>query len=89
MMGQLQRIFRDQELDEAQREEQVKQAARIRRDEIRQLLEKRLTAIRNRARRLQSGGDRLTPPQQEHLDRLKRAAEAIRAYGRYVLGVGM
>jgi hypothetical protein len=86
-MGQVQRVFRDADLDEGQREEQVKEAGRIRREDARQLLQRRLAGLRGQLQRLQSGGDRLTPPQEAHLARLRRAAEAIRLYGRYMLGI--
>ncbi|MHC4789597.1 MAG: hypothetical protein ACYS8K_10415 [Planctomycetota bacterium] len=87
VMGQVQRLYRDRELDDEAREQQVKEAGRMRREDIRELLQKRMAGIQSQARHLQRAYSRLNPSQQEHMDRLKRAFEALKFYGQHVLGI--
>ncbi len=85
-MGTVQRIYRSRELSTAERRDQIKAAGQQRRADVRELVEKRLTALRQQAASMQTKQERLNRSELDHLARLKRGAEAIELYARYVLG---
>lgn len=87
LMGQIQPLYRQQDLSAKDREQQVKQAALLRRKEIRNLVANRLRALSEQARSLQANTERLSRAELDHLERLKLAQEAIGFYSRYVLGL--
>lgn len=86
-MGEVQRLYRDPQLKAGQRAEQMKAAGEHRNQRLRELLEVRLETIQEKIRPLDEGHERLTQVQLNTRDRLKRAYEALRFYGRYILGV--
>jgi len=87
VMGQIQRIYRSGDVAKEQRHEQIKDAARQRRRELQELVNNRLTALRQQVESLESQQQRLSRSELDHLARLKRAAEAIMLYSHYVLGI--
>ena len=86
-MGQVQRLYRDQQMDDAEREEQVKEGAAHRREEIGKLVRGRLAALRQQVEAMRAQGNRLNRSQLLHLQRLRRSLGALRVYTRHVLGV--
>jgi DNA-directed RNA polymerase subunit RPC12/RpoP len=86
-MGTVQRIYRDQELSPDQREEQVKDAADQRREQVADLLRKRLAGLRAQLTQMDGTHENPTEPQQSFRARTVRAIEALRLYGRHVLGI--
>jgi DNA-directed RNA polymerase subunit RPC12/RpoP len=87
LIGEFQRIYRNKELQPREREEQVRDAAEGRAADQSELLANRLAALRRQMRSLETGHERLNRSELQHLERLKRAQEAIRLYGRHVLGL--
>lgn len=86
-MGQVQRIYRNRELNAAQREVQVQQVADRRRQDIRELLANRLAGMRMDVRSLDAQRQRLMRSDLDRLDRMKLACEALEFYARHVLGI--
>jgi hypothetical protein len=86
-MGQIQRAFREEGLSAEEREAHVREAASGRMRDLQELVERRLQAIRQQLGPYAARQDNLAPPEREHKERLERAQEVIRLYGRHVLGV--
>lgn len=87
VMGQIQRLYRGQDLSAPERHQQIRDAADHRRDETRRLLESRLATLRQQVQSMEAKQQRLNRSELQHLARLRRAFEAIQLYGRYVLGI--
>jgi len=87
VMGQIQRVYRSGDLSKEERHEQIKDAALQRRQEVQELVNNRLTALRQQINALEGQQQRLGRGELDHLARLKRAAEAITFYSHYVLGL--
>jgi len=87
VMGQFQRIFRNRDADSATRQEQAEEAAAGRVADQRELLANRLAAVRRQIRSLERRHENLSHSELDQLERLRLAYEAIRLYGRHVLGV--
>ncbi len=85
-MGTVQRIYRSRELSTAERRDQIRAAGKQRHEDVRQLVQKRLAALRQQAASMQAKQERLNRSELDHLARLKRGAEAIELYARYMLG---
>jgi hypothetical protein len=86
-VGHVQHIFRDQQLGDEEREQQVKDAADERSENIQKLLRDRVTSLRQEIDSLRGEGQRMNRSQVLHLQRLRRGSEALQLYARYVLGI--
>jgi DNA-directed RNA polymerase subunit RPC12/RpoP len=87
VMGQIQRLYRNPDLDESQRAELVKQTAERRAKDIRNLLGNRLVSLRMELRSMEAQRERLMRSDLDRLERLRRACEAMELYARHILGV--
>ncbi len=86
-MGDVQRIFRNPELDARQREAQVQSSAESRRREIQRLVRDSLAGMRLKISQMEGVRSKLMRSQIVELERLTRAVEALELYTRHVLGV--
>ncbi len=86
-IGELQRLYRNTEMDPEERLQRTKEIARARLREVKDKVEERIQALRIEADRLDGRSERLTPPQRMRLRKVNASIEAMRRYGRYFLGV--
>ncbi len=87
IMGDVQRIFRNPDLSERQRESQVQQAAESRRRDIQRLVRDSLAGMRLKISQLEGVRSKLMRSQVVELERLNLAVEAVELYTRHILGV--
>jgi hypothetical protein len=87
LVGQMQRLYRNSELEFEDRKNEVKRAAEIRRDEIRELFDSRFASLKQRISSMQAMHQRLGRSELDELERMKRAYEALQLYGGYVYGI--
>jgi len=87
VLGQIQRLYRNADLDESRRAELVKQTAERRTEDIRKLLGSRLASLRMEVRSMEAQRERLMRSDLDKLAQMKRACEAMELYARHVLGV--
>lgn len=85
--GEVQRLYRDSDLKPGKRAQEMENAGKYRRDRLREILEIRLETIQDKLRPLDEGHERLTQTQLNERDRLRQAYEAVRFFGRYILGI--
>jgi hypothetical protein len=86
-LGEIQRLYRNRELNASQRAEEVESAAAYRKDQLRELLKNRMRAVKDKISPMEARHENLSKAELTHLKKLRRALEAIRFYGRYVLEV--
>lgn len=82
-MGQVQRMYRDPELEAEDRKAEVKKAAETRRREVAALFQGRMETMDRRIRSLDGMKHRLGRDEMDDLERLKRAFEAVRLVAGY------
>ncbi len=87
VMGQIQRLYRNPELDESQRASLMQQTAERRTEDIRKLLQNRLVPLRTEVRSKEAQRERLMRSELDRLEQMKRACEALELYARHILGV--
>ncbi len=85
-MGEVQRAYRDKGLDARERGRLVEEAGQHRMEELENLVKVRLATVRRKMQPLSTKDRNLNPSERKQLRKLRRAEEAIRLYGRHVLG---
>lgn len=85
--GDIQRAYRNKDLDAGDRAKAVKEAARGRLEEIRALVQDRLAGLRMNIQDMETREENLNRGQKTQLASLRRAVEAIKLYTRYVLRI--
>jgi hypothetical protein len=86
-MGQVQRMYRDPDLEPDSRKTEVKRAAQTRRQEVVGHFQTRMRAMDQRIRSMDGMKHRLGRDEMDELERLKRAFEAVRLVAGYGFGV--
>lgn len=86
-MGEVQRLYRKEGLNSNQRARQIEESAKHRRRQLNDLLTLRIQEITRKITPLENRREKLNMAELKELDRLQRVVEALRFYGRYVLGV--
>jgi DNA-directed RNA polymerase subunit RPC12/RpoP len=85
-MGQVQRLYRDPDIEPEGRKEEVKKAAQTRRREVAETFRTRMQAMDQRIRSMDGMKHRLGRDEMDELNRLKRAFEAVRLVAGYGFG---
>jgi DNA-directed RNA polymerase subunit RPC12/RpoP len=86
-MGQIQRLYRDPDVDRDARREEVKKTAQDYRRELAKVFQGRMEAMDKRIRSMEAMKHRLGREEMDELERLKRAFEAVRLVAGFGFGV--
>jgi DNA-directed RNA polymerase subunit RPC12/RpoP len=86
-MGQVQRLYRDPDVERDERREDVKKTAQDYRRELLEIFQGRMATMDNRIRSMEAMKHRLGREEMDELARLKRAFEAVRLVAGFGFGV--
>ena len=86
-MGQIQRLYRDPDVEQDERRDEVKKASEERRKEVVHAFQSRMQAMDRRIRSMEGMMQRLGREEMDELARLKRAFEAVRLAAGFAFGV--